>query len=464
MRPIAAIIITTAILAGCAGGGTQVATNSQDQIYGPFQTRASSGKPQTTVVNSGNAVVTGVAGANFTKITYAPTPNLNNCRIAFLRSASGGTTLNLANADGSNPHVLPNIQLFTRVAWSRDGRLAVDPFDFNIGKNQIYLVNADGTGLHKISSGGFSDSQPSWSSDNFHIAFTRQIGPAQHQIFTMTSSGGAVTQISDGTSDDDTPVWFPDGTQMLFRRANGSFHEIWRMSSSGASPTSLITGFDVNGFALNPSQTKLMFSGLAGPSSGMFLYDYPSLINIGVTPTGTGPVYQFGSWSADGAKIIYNFKPAGSNTEIDSSNWDFLNSGTLISFTDPSIINAPAWEPFPLAIPYVSSTGGYAVNNASSGFLFSMKNGTLAGFVNVVATTPGSATLTADPNANGSGSIVFHFKADAITKVQFVNGFGAAVNSVAISAGTKEVICVFDALTGNLSAVLPLASKRTLGV
>jgi Tol biopolymer transport system component len=66
------------------------------------------------------------------------------------------------------------------LAWSPDGsRLAFH------SPSGIYVMRADGSGLHRISTDG---DQPTWSPDGSRIAFTRG-----GELFTMASDGGDVT-------------------------------------------------------------------------------------------------------------------------------------------------------------------------------------------------------------------------------------------------------------------------------
>src|SRR5437588_10838336 len=70
---------------GCGGGGGNV-IGGADSNFGPFQTRAQSGKPLVVTSSNGGPTVTGVTGAAFTKITFAPAPNPVDSRIAYIRN------------------------------------------------------------------------------------------------------------------------------------------------------------------------------------------------------------------------------------------------------------------------------------------------------------------------------------------------------------------------------------------
>jgi len=70
------------------------------------------------------------------------------------------------------------------LAWSPDGsQLAFH------STGGIYIVRADGSGLHRISKDG---AQPSWSPDGSRLAFTRG-----GELFTMAPDGSDVTRVED---------------------------------------------------------------------------------------------------------------------------------------------------------------------------------------------------------------------------------------------------------------------------
>ena len=129
------------------------------------------------------------------------------------------------NADGTDRTLVQGriskhrYYFFGRPAWSPDGtQIAFGTaarFTSSNGRRwdfKIYLVNADGSGLTRISSGR-QDSWPSWSPDGNQIAFTTRRGLA-----TMNPDGSNRTMLVRGGSD---PDWSPDGSQITFVRGVG---------------------------------------------------------------------------------------------------------------------------------------------------------------------------------------------------------------------------------------------------
>ena len=84
-------------------------------------------------------------------------------RLLYLHDGSGGRPLYTINADGSAPQRLGNVDVVRTARWSPDGTsIALTAHD------AVWIVNADGTGLHRIRQ---SAAYPSWSPDGRQLVF-----------------------------------------------------------------------------------------------------------------------------------------------------------------------------------------------------------------------------------------------------------------------------------------------------
>jgi len=120
--------------------------------------------------------------------------------------------------------------------WSPDGSQIVFCLVKEILDDaEIYLINADGTGLTKIGLGF----DPSWSPVEDKIAYT-----FNDQIYTMNSDGEDITQLTTEYSSM-APGWNPDGTEITYTYQEGSGEpSIWIMNSDGTGKTPLTTSTD----------------------------------------------------------------------------------------------------------------------------------------------------------------------------------------------------------------------------
>jgi len=95
-------------------------------------------------------------------------------------------------------------------AWSPDGktiafaRLKLGP---NRQASGIYLVQADGSSLHRLTRD--IDSYPSWSPDGRQIVFQRLTGFHVSEITLMDADGSNQVSLTQGGWTDATPSWRP---------------------------------------------------------------------------------------------------------------------------------------------------------------------------------------------------------------------------------------------------------------
>src|SRR5437867_3437522 len=85
-------------------------------------------------------------------------------------------------------------------AWSRpDGtRILFTSDRGGTGEQNIYVMNADGTGVTQLTpNDGFNDVGPSWSPDATHIVFESNRA-GDDQIFVMSADGRGITQLTSG--------------------------------------------------------------------------------------------------------------------------------------------------------------------------------------------------------------------------------------------------------------------------
>jgi hypothetical protein len=130
-------------------------------------------------------------------------------------------TLRIVNADGSGDRLLaPKAQ---DGSWSPDGsKIAFasvrdrhgtdcgeDECDYN---GEIYLMNADGSGLVRLTDNEGDDEGPVWSADGSRIAFSSDRNYPEGrspEIYSMRSDGSCLTWLTNGTPESALPAWLP---------------------------------------------------------------------------------------------------------------------------------------------------------------------------------------------------------------------------------------------------------------
>lgn len=83
------------------------------------------------------------------------------------------------------------------------------------GTTQIYMINADGSGLKRLTDHPGGSLTPKWSPDGSTIVYTRGANETS-DIYLMASDGSAQRALVATAGDDSHPQWTPDGRQIIF--------------------------------------------------------------------------------------------------------------------------------------------------------------------------------------------------------------------------------------------------------
>ena len=107
-------------------------------------------------------------------------------------------------------------------AWSPDGRQLAAVLTKD-GSSQIYLMNADGTNLRRITASGAIDTEPFFTPDGQSIYFTSDRGGSP-QVYRMPASGGEAVRVTFEGDYNVSPRISPDGKTLAYiSRISGRF-------------------------------------------------------------------------------------------------------------------------------------------------------------------------------------------------------------------------------------------------
>jgi Tol biopolymer transport system component len=186
----------------------------------------------------------------------------------------------------------------------------------------IYVINADGTGLRRLTDG----MDPAWSPDGQKVAFARWRDP--RGIYVIDEDGSNETLLF-GWSEAKAPAWSPDGSHIVFTRQYGGREEDIEVSSWGFHWTLPAHPWWKLGLVRleNRYFTDLLcydhsFSPTWAPDGKVIAYDSDYGLHLTATngsiggqsydrsrdALSTDPRDISPAWSPDGSKIAFMFK------------------------------------------------------------------------------------------------------------------------------------------------------------
>ena len=159
----------------------------------------------TAGADSGAGVVAADCSPDGTAMVYAVA--------GYDQSGDYGYTLRAADLDGLNNRRLSKGLETGQPAWSPDGKsIAFVWRDAWEAFSEIWLVDADGTNLRRLTTG--PDTQPRWSPDGKQIAFT-SMRDGTREVYTVSSEGGDPLNLTRSTAHE-VVGWSPDGLQIIY--------------------------------------------------------------------------------------------------------------------------------------------------------------------------------------------------------------------------------------------------------
>lgn len=257
------------------------------------------------------AGLTAISGAS----AQSPSPT---GRIVF---SAGTDDVYVVNADGTG------LRRLTRTpgwdfdpSWSPDGRRIV--FRHNAGENRddIVVMNAVGSGRRVITAASTTDWGPDWSPDGRWIAYNSTRASRLMQLHVMHPDGTGKRRVSPIYGE--YPTWSPDGRRLAFMSQTPegtSNYEIWVVNVDGSGLRRLTRSFGPDGWpAWSPDGTRIAFSSVRDDCGYSTRKDCLRTNDIGPFHTlyvmnadGSGQrrlsrvFAQFPEWSPDGRFIVF---------------------------------------------------------------------------------------------------------------------------------------------------------------
>jgi Tol biopolymer transport system component len=219
-----------------------------------------------------------------------------NGLIAFVHERGiGNEAIEVVRPDGSGRASI--VPYGSSPSWSPDGKRLV--FDaFRGGKEtEVFVVNADGTGLRRIKNPGAGDFEPAWSPEGRRIAFmSRPNSSAAFEIYVVNADGSGRRRLTRNYVRDESPAWSPEGTRIAFDRI-GSRGGIYTVRPNGRGLRRLTRARDIDP-SWSPDGRLIAFHRFG---KGVMVMNANGSNAHLVVARGFGP-----AWSPDGVKLTFS--------------------------------------------------------------------------------------------------------------------------------------------------------------
>jgi Tol biopolymer transport system component len=194
----------------------------------------------------------------YTRGDTDPESSPDGSKIAFSRATyeyrdvGGGATeeiytqdIYVMNADGSGLREIADDPALDREpVWSPDGsKIAFTRGTFGDANSyDIYIANAAGTReAIRITDQPGNESDPNWSPDGSKLLYVSTADTptfpnpgGDAEIYVMNPDGTGISRLTDNTANDSTPDWSPDGKEIVFDSNRDGKRAIYKMNADGS--------------------------------------------------------------------------------------------------------------------------------------------------------------------------------------------------------------------------------------
>jgi Tol biopolymer transport system component len=207
------------------------------------------------------------------------------------------------------PTILPPTATMLPPLDGRGG--GVIAFDLYFSNTRdIYLMNADGSGIRRLTFDYADDYDPAWSLDGTQLAFVSD-RTGSPNIFVVDleqalqdPKQAQVWQVTDNEFENKKPAWSPAGDQFVFESNQDGNWEIYIVGSGGGEPTRLTNSpLGDNNPAWSPDGKLIGFSSYRDGNWEIYTMNFDGSDPRRLTQNERSDYEPV--WSPDGVKIVY---------------------------------------------------------------------------------------------------------------------------------------------------------------
>jgi len=171
----------------------------------------------------------------------SPAWSPDGSQIAFMSSLNGDPEIYVVDADGSRLHRITfSAGVNTSPVWNpKTGKQIVFVSDRG-GEPVLYLSDSDGSNVQKLDlpdMGYVVD--PAWSPNGQLLAFSWRRPSGNYDIYVMDIVSRQLAELTKDEDRNERPSWAPDGRHLVFESTRTGTRQIWSMLADGSQPRQL---------------------------------------------------------------------------------------------------------------------------------------------------------------------------------------------------------------------------------
>jgi TolB protein len=190
-----------------------------------LQISDSDGQDARIALSSPEPIISPAWSPDGTKVAYVSFEKKKP--VVYIHDLPTGKRVIVSNQKGNN----------SAPAWSPDGRTLAVALS-TTGNTQIFQVNADGSGLRRLTLGSSIDTEPAYSPDGNTIYFTSDRG-GQPQMSAKGESAGQAQRVTFTGNYNTSPRVSPDGKQIAYISRVGGGFKLYLLDLASGTATGL---------------------------------------------------------------------------------------------------------------------------------------------------------------------------------------------------------------------------------